>query len=136
MALRPHLQHRCVIITLGLPDIGGAQRRNGNRAGIAGIVLAAVSRRQQPHPGSQLRLHVQYPLTRRQQLLGQQMAHTVSAPAAQARSGHACAHASNCSAWAAQARTRSSPSHSSVALIATAVCEALCGSIPMITADM
>ena len=37
-------------------------------------------------------------------------------------------------AWAAQARTRSSPSGSSAALIATAVCEALCGSIPIITA--
>ena len=37
-------------------------------------------------------------------------------------------------AWAAQARTRSSPSGSSAAPIATAVCEPLCGSIPIITA--
>ena len=37
-------------------------------------------------------------------------------------------------AAAAQARTRSSPSGSSAALIATAVCEALCGSTPIITA--
>ncbi len=32
------------------------------------------------------------------------------------------------------ARTRSSPGGSSAALIATAVCEALCGSTPIITA--
>jgi hypothetical protein len=38
------------------------------------------------------------------------------------------------SAWPALARTRSSPSASSAALITTAVCEALCGSIPIITA--
>jgi hypothetical protein len=36
----------------------------------------------------------------------------------------------------AQARTRSSPSSSSAALITTAVCEALCGSIPIITAAL
>jgi hypothetical protein len=53
-----------VIITPGLPDARRAQRRNGNRPGIIGIVLIDVSRRKQPHPGSQLRLHVQHPLTR------------------------------------------------------------------------
>jgi hypothetical protein len=52
---------------------------------------------------------------------------------AQVRSGHACAHASSRSACAAQARTRSWPSGSSAGLIATAVCEALCGSTPIIT---
>jgi len=46
------------------------------------------------------------------------------------------AQASSRSAWAAQARTRSSPSGSSAALMATAVCEALCGSIPIITTAM
>ena len=55
---------------------------------------------------------------------------------AQVRCGQAAAHASSRSAWAAQARTRSSPSGSSAALIATAVCEALCGSTPIITAAM
>src|SRR5215469_4523514 len=53
---------------------------------------------------------------------------------AQVRRGQAAAHATSRSAWAAQARTRSSPSGSSAALIATAVCEALCGSTPIITA--
>ncbi len=46
----------------------------------------------------------------------------------------AAAQPSSCSACPAQARTRSSPSSSSAALIATAVCETLCGSIPIITA--
>ena len=55
---------------------------------------------------------------------------------AQVRSGQAAAHASSRSACAAQARTRSSPSGSSAALIATAVCEALCGSTPIITTAM
>ena len=80
VSLGPHLQHRRVIVTPGLPDTARAQRRDGNRAGIVGIVLVNVSRREQPHPGGQLRLHVQHPLTRGQQLLGQQMAHTLSAP--------------------------------------------------------
>ncbi len=55
---------------------------------------------------------------------------------AQARSGQAAAQSSSRSACVAQARTRSSPSGSSAPLIATAVCEALCGSIPIITRAM
>ena len=57
-------------------------------------------------------------------------------PAAQVRCGHATAHASSCSACPPQARTRSSPSSSSAAPITTAVCEALCGPVPIITAAM
>ena len=53
---------------------------------------------------------------------------------AHVRCGQAAAHASSRSAWAAQARTRSSLSGSSAALITTAVCEALCGPAPIITA--
>ena len=52
---------------------------------------------------------------------------------AQARSGHPRAHASSCSACDGQASTCSSPSRSSPAPIATAVCEPLCGSTPIIT---
>jgi len=48
----------------------------------------------------------------------------------------AAAQASSRSACTARARTRSSPSGSSAALIATAVCAALCGSTPIITAAM
>ena len=55
-------------------------------------------------------------------------------PTAQVRSGQAAAHPTSFSAWAAQARTRSSPSGSSVPPIATAVCDPLCGSTPIITA--
>src|SRR5215470_11514831 len=55
---------------------------------------------------------------------------------AQVRSGQDTAHASSRSACAPQARTRTSPSGSSAALITTAVCEALCGSTPIITAAM
>ena len=55
---------------------------------------------------------------------------------AQVRCGQACAHSSSRSVWAAQARTRTWPSGASAGSIATAVCEALCGSIPIITATM
>jgi hypothetical protein len=48
----------------------------------------------------------------------------------------AAAHASSRCACAAEARTRNSPSGSSPTPIATAVCEPLCGSIPIITAAM
>jgi hypothetical protein len=52
------------------------------------------------------------------------------------RCGQACAHASSRSAWAAQARILNWPSGTSAGPIATAVCEAWCGSIPIITATM
>jgi hypothetical protein len=55
---------------------------------------------------------------------------------AQVRCGQPAAHSSNRSAWAAQVRTRSSPKGSSAAPIATAVCEPLCGSTPIITTAM
>ena len=53
---------------------------------------------------------------------------------AQVRSGRARAQATSLLAWSGQARTRSVPSGSSAAPTATAVCEPLCGSIPIITA--
>ncbi len=46
---------------------------------------------------------------------------------AQARSGHACAHATSCAACDGHALTRILPSGCSPAPIATAVCELLCG---------
>jgi hypothetical protein len=55
---------------------------------------------------------------------------------AQVRSGHAAAQASSRCSWPALARTRSSPSRSSAALTAAAVCEPLCGSTPIITTAM
>jgi hypothetical protein len=92
--LRPHLRHR------------RAQRRNGHRTGVVGIVLVRRSSSQQPDPGGQLRLHVEDPLTGGDELLGQQIAD----------------------------RTRSSPTGCSSGSRATAVCDPLCGSIPIITA--
>jgi hypothetical protein len=53
---------------------------------------------------------------------------------AQVRCGQGAAQASSRRACDADARTRSSPSGSSAGLIATAVCEPLCGSTPIITA--
>jgi hypothetical protein len=52
---------------------------------------------------------------------------------AQVRSGQSAAHVTSLLAWTAQARTRSVPSGSSAGPIATAVCAALRGSIPIIT---
>ncbi len=53
---------------------------------------------------------------------------------AQARAGHDRAHATSCSACDGHARTRILPRGYSSALIATAVCEPLCGQAPIITA--
>jgi hypothetical protein len=136
VALGPDLQHRRVIIEPHFPDTGRAQRGDRDRPGIVGIVLVHIAGGQQPDPRAQLGRHIQHPLTGRQQLLGQQVAQAAAPSTAQVRVGQAPAQASSCSAWAAQARTRSSPSGSSAALIATAVCEALCGSTPIITAAM
>src|SRR5262249_55579217 len=69
----PHLEDRGVIIAPHLPDRGGAQRGDRHRAGIVGIVVVDVPGRQQPHPRGQLGRHVQHPLPRCQQLLGQQV---------------------------------------------------------------
>jgi hypothetical protein len=81
----------------------------------------------------QLGLDVQHPFASGDQLLGQQVPQPDAAPAAQVRSGQARAHASSCPAWSGQAWIRTPPSGTSPASIATAVCEPLCGSIPIIT---
>ena len=61
-----------------------AQRRDGHRPGVVGVVLVRRPGRQQPHPGAQLGLHVEHPLARGHQLLGQQVA---QAPGALDRPG-------------------------------------------------
>jgi hypothetical protein len=71
--LGPYLQHRCVVIGPGLPHARRAQRCDSHRPGIVRVVLVHVASPQQPDPRTQLGLHVQHPLTRRQQLLGQQV---------------------------------------------------------------
>jgi hypothetical protein len=125
-----------VIIGPDPGDAGRPQRRDGHRPGIVGIVLIRVTSGQQPDPRAEPGRHIQHPLTGRQQLPVRQVAQAAGAPAAQVRCGQAAAHASSRSAWTAQARTRSCPSGSSAALIATAVCEALRGPTPIITAAM
>ena len=72
MPFGPHLQHRRVVIGGHLAAGPGPQRRDRHRQGIVRIVLIRVTSLQQPHPAGQLRLHVQHPLARRDQLLGQQ----------------------------------------------------------------
>ena len=47
---------------------------------------------QQPHPGRQLGLHIQHPLTGGDELLGEQVAQAAGALDRQVRSGHAAAH--------------------------------------------
>jgi hypothetical protein len=64
VALGPHLQHRRVIIRPDLPAASRAQRGNGHRPGIVGVILVRVTGRQQPHPRTELGLHIQHPLTR------------------------------------------------------------------------
>ncbi len=71
--LGPHLQHRGVILGPHLPPGPGAQRRDRDRQGVIRIVLVGVPGLQQPHPGGQLRRHIEHPLPGSDQLLGQQV---------------------------------------------------------------
>ena len=72
MPLGPHLQHRPVVIGDHLAADRGPQRRDRHRQGIVRVVLVRVPGLQQPHPGRQLRLHIQDPLAGGDELLGQQ----------------------------------------------------------------
>jgi hypothetical protein len=134
VALGPHLQHRRMIIGMHLAAGGRTQRRDGHRPGIVGVVLVHRPSSQQPHPGAELGLDIQDPLTRGQELLGQQVPQAARALDRPGPLWPGRRQASSRSTWAAEARTRSSPRGSSATPIATAVCEALCGSMPIITA--
>jgi hypothetical protein len=77
--LCPDLQDRGVVIG---PDLRGgtrAQRRDPDRQGVVGVVLARSARRQQPYPRAELGLHVQDALAGGDQLLGQQVPHAAGA---------------------------------------------------------
>ncbi len=67
----PDPQHGRVVITPDLAAGGRAQRGDGDRAGVIGVILIRRPRRQEPDPGAQLGLHVQHLLVGRQELLGQ-----------------------------------------------------------------
>ena len=73
-------------------------------------------------------------LARRHQLLGQQVAHPAGALDRPDALADDSAHPISRSTWPAAERTRSSPNTVSLSSIATAVCDALCGSTPIITA--
>ena len=133
--LGPYLQHRRVVIGPDRPAGGRAQRRDRDRAGVVGVVLVHRSRRPAAAPGRRAWAGRPAPARRRRPAAGPAGAPGPPAPpTAQVRCGQAAAHASSRSAWAAEARTRTWPSGSSAAPIATAVCEPLCGSTPIITA--
>jgi hypothetical protein len=59
----PHLQDGGVIVRGHLPPGPGAQRCDRDRQGVVRVVLIGVTGLQQPHPGGQLGLHIQDPLT-------------------------------------------------------------------------
>ena len=56
-----------------------AQRGDGDRAGVVGVVLVGVTGSQQTHPGGQLRLHVDDTLAGGDELLGEQIAEPAGA---------------------------------------------------------
>jgi len=134
MALGPHLQHDGVAIGGHLLAALGPQRRHRHRPGIVGVGLVRVAGLQQPDPGSQLGLHIATRSPAATSCWASSRPSPRAPSTAQVRSGQACAQATSFTAWSGQARTRSLPSGSSAAPTATAVCEPLCGSIPIITA--
>jgi hypothetical protein len=73
-ALRPHLDHRRMILRRHRLDRRRPQSRDRNRAGVVRVVLIRRPRRQQPHSGGQLRLDIHHGFTGRDELLGQQIA--------------------------------------------------------------
>jgi hypothetical protein len=53
-------QHRRVVISCHRTGRRRAQRRDGHRPGVIRVVLARRASRQQPHPGTELGLHIQH----------------------------------------------------------------------------
>jgi hypothetical protein len=92
--LGPHFKHRGVVFGGHFPPGPGPQRRDRDRQGVVGVVLAGVPGLKQAHPGGQLGRHVSYPLPSSHQLLGQQMPQPASAlhgpgpPRPRPRPGH------------------------------------------------
>ena len=73
MPFRPDLQHDSVTVGEHRARLLGPQRGHRHRVGVVRVVLAGVPGLQQPHPGGQLRRHIQHPLTGGDQLLRQQI---------------------------------------------------------------
>ena len=109
-----------------------AQRGDRDRPGVVRVVLF-VPRPPAADPCGELGLHVQDPLPAATSCWATRWPRPAAPSTAQVRSGHAAAHSTSCSACPAAARTRSAQLPLSP-LTATAVCEPLCGSTPIITA--
>ena len=109
-------------------SLGGDDR---DRAGVDAVGLAAMARLEDPHSRREGRGHVCDVLAGGDELLGQQIAQ--AAGALERRSGHCWAHPNNWSHIERAARTRIVPTSARSAQIVVAVCEALCGSMPMTT---
>jgi len=134
VALGPHLEHRRLVI--GLHSARGRRAQRRDRPGIIGVILIRATGRQQPHPGAELRRHIDHPFARCDQLLGQQVAQTAGAldrPGA-FRPGRR--------PFQQLPRLPRRRRHPQLAqrlpgrAVATAVCEPLCGSTPIITGTM
>jgi hypothetical protein len=91
------------------------QRDDRRRAGVMRVGLVGVPRVEKPHPGRQRRRHVNHRFTRGDELLRDQRAETRN----------------NRSRCQRSALTRSSPTSRSVSSSTAAVCDPLCGSIPI-----
>jgi hypothetical protein len=98
-----------------------------------GVVLVGRLGGQQPHLRRQLRLHVQDLLAGADQLLGEEIGKTGCVLDRLVRCGNASAHFRRRSSCLGPDRTRSSARLRSPLSTATAVCDPLCGSTPIIT---
>ena len=131
----PHPQHHGMVIGAdGLADRASGARRSPPTGRRSGRSCSSCPSRQQPDPGAELGLDVDDLLPGGHELLSQQVPEAARAldrpgPLRPVRRPF---HQPGC--LGAEARTRTVPSGRSAASIATAVCDPLCGSTPIITA--
>ena len=130
MSFREQLQHLGVLIDTDTGEPVGAQRSDRDRAGIVRIVLLRLARPQQSSACRQHRWDVHDGLARSDELLSEEIAEPACGLDRPHPIGERCRPRPQ-SIGLAQARTRNSSSTHSVLSIATAVCDALCGSMPM-----
>lgn len=74
LALRPQLHHRGMVLGAHHLWRGRAERSDGHRSGVVGVVLVGRFRRQQPDPRRELGLHVDDVFAGGDELLGKQVA--------------------------------------------------------------
>ena len=135
VSFRQQLQHLSVIIDAHTGESVVAQRRDRDRAGVVRIVLL-----RRPDPNSRVRVDntagtSTHGLARRRRAAGRagSRAHWRT-PLPTLDPGSDAAHDRSRSVWrTAGSNTESGRAHTRSLSIATAVCDALCGSIPIIT---